>query len=168
MYCPRCSQQASDEVRFCSRCGLRLDGVTVLLDNDGLIAPPPPEAQTGKAAARQKGKREGVQLIFSSIVMFPFAMAIAIWQKVDSPVPLLVPLTIFLAGLTTLLYSVMFEEKQPPAKQRPQHLQGISLNPNMISPPPPASIMDSRRVKTADMLQNPSVTESTTNLLDNK
>jgi hypothetical protein len=168
MYCPRCGQQAFDEVRFCSRCGLRLDGVTVLLDNDGLVAPPAPEAQASKVSARQKGKREGVQLIFSSIVMFPFAMAIAIWHEIDSPVPLLVPLTIFLAGLTTLLYSVIFEEKQQPSKQRPQQLQGRSLDQNVISPPPPASTTAPRRVKTADMIQTPSVTEGTTNLLDNK
>ena len=25
MYCPRCGQQASEEVSFCSRCGLPLD-----------------------------------------------------------------------------------------------------------------------------------------------
>src|SRR5215207_3872114 len=57
MYCPECSQQqASDEVRFCPRCGLQLDAVQRLLAGDGCVA-----AATGeelRAAAAPARKRE--------------------------------------------------------------------------------------------------------------
>ena len=168
MYCPRCGQQAFDEVRFCSRCGLRLDGVTVLLDHDGAIAPPAPESQASGASARQKGIRLGVKLIFASIVLSPIFFAIAITNKVDSPAPLLVPLTVFLVGLLRLLYSVIFEEERALAKQRPQYMQPRPVNQNAALPAPPASIAASRRVNTADMIHSPSITENTTNLLENK
>jgi hypothetical protein len=168
MYCPRCGQQAFDEVRFCSRCGLRLDGVTVLLDNDGSIAPPAPESRAREASPRQKGIRLGVILIFSSIVLFPIFFFIAISNKVDSPIPLLLPLTVFLIGLLRLLYSVIFEEERAVAKSRLPYLQARPVNQNAALPPPPDSVAASRRVNTADMLHSPSVTENTTNLLDNK
>jgi hypothetical protein len=168
MYCPRCGQQALDEVRFCSRCGLRLDAVTTLLDNDGLIAWPAPESQAGEVSVRQKGKRLGVKLIFSSIVMLPFALALGFARDVDSPVPLLVPLTIFLMGLMRLLYSVIFEEEHSPSKQRSRPLKMNPLNQNKTLPPPNAAVTAQRRASTADMLYTPSITENTTNLLDNK
>ena len=168
MYCPRCGQQAFDEVRFCSRCGLRLDGVTVLLDNDGSITPPTPELHASAPSARQKGIRLGVKLIFSSIVLFPIFFAIAITRDVDSPAPLLVPLTVFLVGLLRLLYSVIFEEDRTLAKSRLPYLQARPVNQNAALPPPPVSITASRRVNTADMLHTPSVTENTTNLLEKK
>lgn len=168
MYCPRCGQQALDEVRFCPRCGLRLDAVTALLDNDGSIAPPAAESRPGRATIRRKGIRLGVKLIFLSVVLFPLFFAIAAASDVDSPAPLLVPLTVFLAGLTRLLYSVIFEEEQSPAKQMPLHPQGRALGRNKILPAPDASVTAQKPVNTADMLYRPSITENTTNLLDNK
>jgi hypothetical protein len=167
MYCPRCGQQAFDEVRFCSRCGIRLDGVTVLLDNDGAIAPPAPQSPAGGVSARQKGIRLGVKLIFSSIVLFPIFFAIAISNRVDSPAPMLVVLTVFLVGLLRLLYSVIFEEDRGVIKQK-SYLQARPMNQNAVLPPPPVSVNASRRANTADMIHTPSVTENTTNLLDKK
>jgi hypothetical protein len=168
MYCPRCGQQAFDEVRFCSRCGFRLDGVTVLLDQDGSIVPPAIQTQPSEVSPRQKGIRLGVKLIFLSIVLFPIFMAIAMTNKVDSPAPLLVPLTAFLLGLTRLLYSVIFESEWSPAKPVPQPRQVRIPKSNAILSPPPASITGFKPVNTADMLQSPSVTENTTNLLEKK
>jgi hypothetical protein len=168
MYCPRCGQQALDEVRFCSRCGLRLDAVTSLLDNDGSAAPPAADPGQGKATVRQKGIRLGVKLIFLSIVLFPLFFAIAISRHVDSPAPLLVPVTVFLVGLMRLLYSVIFEEEQSHAKHMRVHPQEITPNRNKVLPPPNASVTPQRPTNTADMLYRPSVTENTTNLLDNK
>lgn len=167
MYCPKCGQQALDEVRFCSRCGMRLDGVTQLLDSDGSMVPPTSELQPRKVTIRQKGIRFGVKLIFLSIVLFPIFFGLAVSRDVDSPAPLLLPLTVFLTGLTRLLYSVIFEEERLPVKQRALPLQERAINQNIALPPPRASVTPSRRVNTADMVHSPSVTENTTNLLNN-
>jgi hypothetical protein len=41
MFCPRCGQKlASNAVRFCANCGLRLEAVTYLLANDGHLPGP--------------------------------------------------------------------------------------------------------------------------------
>lgn len=167
MYCPKCGQQALDEVRFCSRCGMRMDGVAQLLDSDGLITPLAPESQPRKVTIRQKGIRLGVKLIFLSIVIFPLFIALAVTREVDSPAPLLLPLTIFLTGLTRLLYSVIFDEDRMPAKQRPLPSQARPASQNAALPPPHASVTPPRGVNTADMVHAPSVTENTTNLLNN-
>jgi hypothetical protein len=161
MYCPRCGQQAFDEVRFCSRCGFRLDGVTALLDHEGAAAVYAAEPRATAVSPRQKGIRLGVKLIFLSIVVLPLIIAMAVLT--DSPAPLIVPFTVFLGGLTRLLYSVIFEDEWSPVKQVPQRLQ-----PRVAQhlPPPPASITGPRPVNTADMLKAPSVTENTTNLLN--
>lgn len=38
MYCPRCSQQQiNSEIKFCSRCGFLLTGISEVTANDGLI-----------------------------------------------------------------------------------------------------------------------------------
>lgn len=38
MYCPKCGQQNTETVRFCTRCGFRLIAVKTLLTTDGLPA----------------------------------------------------------------------------------------------------------------------------------
>ncbi|MCA1621121.1 MAG: zinc-ribbon domain-containing protein, partial [Acidobacteria bacterium] len=36
MFCPRCGQQAAEEVRFCSRCGLPLGAAAEIVASGGL------------------------------------------------------------------------------------------------------------------------------------
>jgi hypothetical protein len=48
MYCPKCSQQiASEELRFCSRCGFKLDIVKACLTADAAPSYPIPTPQSG-------------------------------------------------------------------------------------------------------------------------
>src|ERR1044071_7894427 len=108
MYCPRCGQQQlSDEVRFCSRCGLPLAGVAPLISAASVDAAGGP--RKGILAGKRPGVRRGAKLMFFSVVLFPifFAMAIA----ADSPGPLVIPLTLFLAGAAFMLYTVLFGEE---------------------------------------------------------
>jgi hypothetical protein len=58
MFCPQCGhRQVSNEMRFCSRCGLPLDTVTDLLD--------------GSAKTLQRKKREvtGISLMMATVLM---------------------------------------------------------------------------------------------------
>lgn len=171
MFCPQCGQQQiSDNTRFCSRCGLLIDGVAELIARGG-SAPvmqysyPVPKPITPK----RKGIRRGAKLMFISGVLFPvfFAMAVA----TDSPAPLIVPFTIFFAGLAMLFYSVLFGDDIPVVTdqtKQPFRLGGIFGNSAL--PPAPADVQmrngSTHDVRTAELVNPPSVTENTTRLLD--
>src|SRR6266850_3974316 len=110
MYCPKCGQQqANDEMRFCSRCGFQLAVVTSLIATGGV--PPAIIVSTNEVESRKELKRrsrQGAKLMFVSGVVAPVAMGFGI--LFESPLPLLIPFTIFLAGLALMLYFRWFGE----------------------------------------------------------
>jgi len=166
MFCPRCGQQqVSEEVRFCSRCGLSLASVPALLT--GFEAATPEGPARGGRWKKRKQIRRGAKIMFFSAVLFPIFFGLAI--AADSPGPLIVPLTVFFAGLAWLLYFILFGEEaahESASKGRDVLREGRgapSLPPATFVP---ASGFGARRAHTADMAQPPSVTEQTTRLLD--
>ena len=72
MYCPRCGQQqATDSMRFCSRCGMPMEGTMHLLANGGMLpAIPQIEGEQGRSA-RAKGVMQGFILFLLGIVIVP-------------------------------------------------------------------------------------------------
>lgn len=153
-------------MRFCSRCGLSLASVPTLL---GRV-----EASTSGGAARGGGSRKrkqirrGAKLMFLSAVLFPVFFGLAI--VADSPGPLIVPLTVFFAGLAWLLYFKLFGEEEARESSDARGREALREASNAASLPPatfvPASGFGARGAHTADMAQPPSVTEQTTRLLD--
>lgn len=124
MYCPKCSQPLSaDEVRFCSRCGLPLTGLTHMLA-DG-------ETKTKcEATPRQKGIRQGVVLISLSVILIPaYILLAALFPANDRLVESAVSdtpfekisqallLTLFLLGLARLLHARLFQSAAVPAER---------------------------------------------------
>lgn len=167
MFCPRCGQQqVSEEVRFCSRCGLSLAAVPSLLA--GLESTPPEGASRRGRWKKRKQVRRGAKLMFLSAVLFPIFFALAL--AVDEPGPLLVPFAVFLAGLSWVLYFVIFgeetEQESAGAKGREVLREGRNAAPLPPATFVPASGFGARRANTADMAQPPSITEQTTKLLD--
>lgn len=55
MFCPKCGQQNTETVRFCTRCGFRLSAVKQLLTTDGL---PGDEAQPAALEALQPRRKD--------------------------------------------------------------------------------------------------------------
>ena len=166
MYCPKCGQQQlSDNSRFCSRCGIEISGVAEWLA--GGVFPVISET-AGKKSPRRKGISRGAKLMFFSGVMLPifFAMSFA----AENSGPLIVPLTIFFAGLALMLYARLFGEDTPAVatpRYQPPAFATQSTGPAL----PPAN--DARihsglgqSVRTAELARPPSVTEHTTRLLD--
>jgi hypothetical protein len=166
MFCPRCGQQqVSGEVRFCSRCGLSLASVPALLA--GFEASAPEGTAGGGRWKKRKQIRRGAKIMFFSAVLFPIFFGLAI--AADSPGPLIVPLTVFFAGLAWLLYFVLFgEEAAQESAGKGREVLRESRNAPSLPPATfvPASGFGARRTHTADMAQPPSVTEQTTRLLD--
>jgi hypothetical protein len=124
-------------------------------------------ATRGGRSEKRRQIRRGAKLLFFSAVLFPIFFALAI--VFDSPGPLIVPLTVFLAGLAWLLYFVLFgEEAAQDSEGRGR--EGLREGRSAQALPPatfvPASGFGARPAHTADMAQPPSVTEQTTKLLD--
>src|SRR5215831_11829946 len=108
MYCPRCGQQpVYESLRFCPTCGLRLDSVVELLASNG--APSSFDALPAAhdpASPKRRGMRQGAKLMLVSLVLLPLIFAASF--GLDSGVPLLIPVTLFLAGLAWLSYYKAF------------------------------------------------------------
>ena len=171
MYCPNCGQhQISDEMRFCSRCGLALSGLAEWLAGDHQPVKRSDKQPIAATSPRHKGMRRAGKIMFFSVVLFPVFLAISI--AVDEGGPLVIPLGVFFVGLVLMLYSLLFSDKTAPMLN--QAAQTSVLDPATArgSLPPAANIpmpgFGRQQVRTNELAQPPSVTENTTRLLDNE
>jgi hypothetical protein len=170
MYCPKCGlQQVAENSRFCSRCGMPISGLTDWLASyDRMLTGREAEAAGGAASPKRTGIRRGAKLMFLSGILLPIFFAFSF--VVDSPGPLFVPLTVFMAGLSVLLYAVLFSEDILPAKFQPAKPASFGPMFGNAALPPAANIgMNTAagpQVRTAELAQPPSVTEHTTKFLD--
>jgi hypothetical protein len=72
MYCPKCGQsQVNDGVRFCSRCGFLLEGVSNLLASAGQLPVMYDENTGGHMSPRRRGARKGATLVMLGIFFVP-------------------------------------------------------------------------------------------------
>lgn len=152
-------------MRFCSRCGFPLGVVKELLTGGGIAAAPPAQ----HFSPRQRGIRQGARLIFWSVVAFPLFFGICVAFK--SPGPLVVPVTLFLAGLVWMIYARLFGESFLPAWGRKEAAQlGRYANDYALPPQPraPAAALGPQHANTAEMIRPASVVDHTTNLLDRR
>jgi hypothetical protein len=169
MYCPQCGQQQiADNTRFCSRCGLPIDELSEWLSSGGAVTLRE-EAAAASPSPKRKGIRRGAKVLFFSGVLTPIFLGLSI--AVDSPEPLFFPFTVFLLGLSLVLYSVFFGEDTPPVRSQSRRPPGQTSGQFAASALPPASNLwttnvEGRRARTAEIVQPPSVTENTTRLLD--
>ena len=167
MFCPKCGQQSSDEVRFCPRCGLSLTGLTAYVAANDLASNRPAPPPSTELTAKRVGTRRGAKLMFFSVVLFPIFFGFCF--IVDNPAPLFVPFTVFLAGLVVLVYARLFGDELIQVPQRTSHRDlaaGVD-RPALGAPQfTPAPLFNQQRANTAEIYQPPSVTENTTKLLD--
>ncbi len=161
MFCPRCGQQpASHAVRFCASCGLRLEGVTRLLANDGFL--PEQVVETPSVPTlKQRERRRGAKLLFSSFISLPLFAALCAIP--DNPVPLLVPITLFIAGVCWMMYAKFFCDDTPISPQKSLPIQ--SPPQPIYFPPQQTHTALPPAVRTAEIEPPHSVIEHTTRQL---
>jgi len=172
MYCPNCGQQqVSDEMRFCSRCGLALSGLTDWLAAGRSPTRPPDHDQVAIDSPRRKGMRRGAKLMFFSLVIFAISLVVSI--GIDEGAVMLFPCALFFISLVWILYARLFIPKtksvSPPVFQAPSvqsHTFGSNSARGSLTPATTMSIPPISQVKTNELAQPPSVTENTTRLLD--
>ncbi|HEV2666895.1 MAG TPA: zinc ribbon domain-containing protein [Blastocatellia bacterium] len=143
MFCPRCGNQpASDRVRFCPSCGFRLDGVADLLARDGVPAnllnvPHTSSLQSVEPSERKRGIRRGAKMVFFSLAMFLPVFGFCF--VVDGPEPLILPGSLFLAGIFWMIYYRLFGDENAPAP-KPVQPPYFGPPPQNASLPPPQSV----------------------------
>jgi hypothetical protein len=180
MYCPQCGQQqASGEMRFCSRCGFPLTVVAQVVAEGGLPVARDVAYQERKISPRQKGIRQGAMLMLSTMLVVPLIVFAILLSGIDHLIPLipLAAVVCFVGGLLRIFYALMFEEAAPAATSgainsvaafAPAELNPASRSTGAALPPAQVNtLMDWQRThQTAEIIHPPSVTENTTKLLD--
>ena len=77
MYCPQCGQQqVSDVIRYCSRCGFLLDGVTAVVARGGTLPTQYVQPAHKQLSPRDKGVRQGALMMLSTLLLVPLGLAI--------------------------------------------------------------------------------------------
>ena len=172
MYCPNCGQQQiSDEMRFCSRCGLALSGLAEWLARGGVTVKGEDKPAVAADSPRRKNMRRAAKLMFFSVALFPLFLLISIVE--DKGEPLIFPFALFFASLAWMLYARLFSDTNAPATlHAAAQTSTLGSSPSRSSLPPatnmPMPDMHRQQVRTNELAQPPSVTENTTRLLDNE
>jgi hypothetical protein len=180
MYCPQCGQQqASSEMRFCSRCGFPLGSVSELLAQGGVLRSGGDELRAQSLSPRRKGVKQGVVMMLFGTVIVPVLGIINSYQDRTTSLEILVAISaviFFAGGLMRILYALLFESPAPALKldsaasTSPATPAALGATPHVSALPPAQSIpvptFAPRRMNTAELAQPPSVTENTTRLLD--
>ena len=172
MYCPKCGQQQiSEEMRFCSRCGLALSGLTEWLAGGQVLpAKRKEDIPVNALSPRRKGIRRAAKLMFFSGVLFPIFLAISIGLEEGGPMVL--PVIVFFIALVMMLYARLFSDKRAPMNYQAPQTSALGSAPAHASLPPATNMpipgVGRQQVRTNELAQPPSVTENTTRLLDNE
>lgn len=136
MFCPKCSQQqVSDNVRFCARCGLRLNAVKELLDQEEALATDTEQSRADSLLPSQKDISIGAGLMFCG------GIVAVVWGFIIGAGPLdaVLPQAFFILGFTLAFVLLFFHpligalhklfsgaEEQRPAQLAKQR-NGINL-----------------------------------------
>ena len=168
MYCPNCGQQqVSEEMRFCSRCGLALSGLAEWMAGDMLVKRAE-ETRSLSPSCRRKAIRRAAKLMFFSVALFVVAIALSL--AIDEPGPMIFPALLFFASLVWLGYSRLFMDDTTPMLKHVAQPSAFGPAPTRASLSPTTNIpmpdFGRQQVRTNELVQAPSVTEHTTRLLD--
>jgi len=168
MYCPNCGQQQiSDEMRFCSRCGLALTGLAEWLA--GGRVQQVEQKHVPEPSPRRKQLRRAGKLMFFSAVLFPVFLILCF--AIDEGGPIIIPCLVFFVSLVWMLYARLFSSNTPRVDyQAPQTTALGSLSARGSLPPATTTSIPVGRpqVRTNELAQPPSVTENTTRFFDNE
>jgi len=176
MFCPQCGQQQlSETVRFCPRCGFQLGAVSGLLTSGGVAVAEPSTPQGPQVeSARRRGMRQGGIMILFGIFLMP--MFAILHELLGTPDKLpLIGVLFFMGGLLRLIYALAFEEGafrrkglSAPREYAPGQFGAGNFGAGELPPAhgTPAQTYAPPRVNTSEISYRPSVTESTTRLLD--
>ena len=173
MFCPKCSQeQASDDIRFCSRCGFQLNIVKALLGNDRM-----PTDDASLKVARSFSKRDisiGALLMFLAALVVA-ALTVGLPPFHSGPILFLTVSWLVLTLLINIKPMYQYFTKPDDAQALGEggaDASAFGTRPNLVSLPEsqnlPAEMYFAPVANTADIKTPASVTEETTKLLEKR
>jgi hypothetical protein len=148
-----------------------MDGVVDLIARDGAPAgypqiPQTNSLQSGEPSERRKGIRRGAKMVFFSMAMFLPVLGLSIGMF-DSPAPLLLPATLFFAGILWMIYYRLFGDEHAPApKPVQQPYFGPPPQHSSLAGPPPQQSVPVYRSPVETPKEQHSVVEHTTRSLE--
>ena len=175
MYCPRCGQQqATDSMRLCSRCGFAMEGTMQLLAHGGLLQVYEPPGEKTISPRRRGVKQGGFLMLLGALIVPVFGvMAGFAPGRLDNVFAFFAALSAvicFVGGPLRMLFAAIFEEGAPASHHfTPQTSYSVppAARPAALPPAPDANpVSQWRRADTGEIQPRPSVTDSTTQLLD--
>ena len=178
MYCPRCGQQqATDSMRFCSRCGFSMEGTMQLLAHGGMLPVYQPPAGEKTISPRRKGVKQGALLMLIGVLLVPILGIMANFapgrlENVFAFFCAISAIICFLGGPLRMLFAAIFEEGAPTPRYATHTSYPPAIPQARVSalPPPPAAANPAnqwrQRPQTAEINPPASVTDSTTQLLN--
>ena len=116
MYCPICGQrQATENIRFCSRCGFLLSGIADVVANQGIIPNQSVEPETPvKDSRKKRGVKQGVMIFLIGLfLVVPILLAIHAALGAEPYLALIAAIISFFGGIIRIIYALMFEEGAP-------------------------------------------------------
>ncbi len=166
MFCPKCSQsKASEDMRFCSRCGFPLIGVAELVANDGTLELKDPD---GRDITRRKTIVRGwAGLTILNLILAPF-FVIGVQSVEAVVIYLFFSLVLLLGGFAWMIYTRPSREDRH-LFSKTNRSKDIRAGDTHSALPPNRSIpVDSfiLRHQTNELGTSRSITEGTTKLLD--
>jgi len=180
MFCPRCGQQqATDSMRFCSRCGFAMEGTMHVLAHGGML--PAYQAPLGEKtiSPRRRGVKQGALLMLIGALLVPVfgvmsGFAPGRLENVFAFFAAITAIICFVGGPLRMLFAAIFEEGAPPNQFTPQLNYKIppqAIPQARVSALPPMPVANPasqwrQRPQTAELNHPGSVTDSTTQLLD--
>jgi hypothetical protein len=167
MYCPKCNQaQASEEMRYCSRCGFPLTTVALLLQNDGKLPPQP------AARAESRRGRMATESVALTVLSWAVALTATWWFDVGGPFEFIAKVgaglfgLIGLIGLFRFLYAFLFVRQGEGLRAENTQREIPEYRERALSPQQSSFVDVPTKTTTKEIVQPISVTESTTRLLD--
>jgi hypothetical protein len=169
MHCPQCGlRQVSGKVRFCRSCGFSLKGVKELVLPDE-------RAAKAEKTRFETAFNQGLALMLVSLVAAIVLTLLKDANLIPQIYTKIIAAFFVLAGLVRMFYPYGISQGSGRKKQeitffeRDSQIETSKLPFSLPSSPGiPVSDFSSRQVNTAEMIQPTSVTEQTTELLDNQ
>lgn len=180
MYCPTCGQeQLAENVRFCSRCGFLLTGISEVVANNGVI--PTKDSQSEeivKDSPRKKGIKQGAMIMLVGMLLIvPLLGMIHAATNTDPYLMAIAGIISFWGGILRIIYAYMYESKIPTEKTLKEKVVTSTQNlfgkknkqqalPPQQSIPVTDYVVPGNWRTTNDLVQPPSVIDNTTKLLE--
>lgn len=158
-----------------------MEGVMHLLAHGGMLPQYQPPAGEKTISPRRKGVKQGVLLMLIGLIVVPIfgvmsGFAPGRLENVFAFFAALSAIICFVGGPLRMLFAAIFEEGAPKYQfpMAPQYNIPVMPPPARVSALPPPAINQPvnpaaqwrQRPQTAEIMQPPSVTDSTTRLLD--